>query len=236
MERMIEAWRIHMPRIVVASYIEREMRGHGSNDDIYVVHNGVDRDQYFSSGPGDRRSGVGTVFHSAYTKGPELMLSTFQRIRTLRPNIPLMMFGSYPQPAGLPAGTEYLRLPSIPRARDMYSRAEIWLCTSRSEGFPGPVLEAMACGCAIVATDCGGTADQIEDGVNGFLVPVDDVVQMAERVLRLLGDPGLRQQMVNASELRLARFAWPDCICSLEAALAEIVAKASPRLARAESA
>jgi len=226
MDNMSEAWGLRMPRIVVASYLEREMRQQGSTDEIYLVHNGVDRREYFPSVARGMRSGIGTVFHGAYTKGPELMLEVYQRVHRLKPKIPLLMFGSYPRPAGLPKATCYVRLPSIPEARDLYSGAQVWLCASRSEGFPGPVLEAMACGCPVVATDCGGTADQIEDGVNGFIVPVDDATQMSERVLKLVEDPGLSEQFVAASEAKLTEFTWPRAIQTLETALKAIVAKA----------
>lgn len=224
-ERMFEAWRLRMPRIVVASHLVREMRQQGCSDEIYVVYNGVDRKEYFPSVPVEQRCGVGTVFHGAFTKDPELMLAVFQRLHQRRPGMPLMMFGSYPQPASLPPGTHYLRLPPIAAARDMYSRANVWFCASRSEGFPGPVLEAMACGCPVVATDCGGTSDQIEDGVNGFIVPVDDATQMTERVLKLVEDPSLREQFVAASEAKLKEFTWPRAIQTLETALKAIVAK-----------
>ena len=224
-ERMFEAWRLRMPRIVVASHLVREMRQLGCADEIYVVHNGVDRGEYFPSVPAEQRQGVGTVFHGAYTKGPELMLAVFQRLHQLRPGMPLMMFGSYPRPTGLPLGTHYLRLPPITAARDMYSRANVWFCASRSEGFPGPVLEAMACGCPVVATDCGGTTDQIENGVNGFIVPVDSVAQMTERVLKLVEEPRLREQFVAASEARLKEFTWPRAIQNFETALKAIVAR-----------
>jgi len=224
MDRMFEAWQLRMPRIVVSSHLVREMRQRGCSDDIYVVYNGVDRKEYFPSVPADKRCGVGTVFHGAYTKGPELMLAVFQRLHQRKPGMPLMMFSSYPRPAGLPPGTHCLRLPPIAAARDMYSRANVWLCASRSEGFPGPVLEAMACGCSVVATDCGGTTDQIEDGVNGFIVPVDDVAQMTGRVLELVEDPGLSEQFVAASEAKLKEFTWPRAIQSFETALKAIVA------------
>ncbi|MEI8342263.1 MAG: glycosyltransferase family 4 protein, partial [Verrucomicrobiota bacterium] len=227
-EKMSESWLLKMPRIVVATYLEREMRQQGSTDEIHLVHNGVDQHAYFPSVPFERRSGIGTVYHGAPTKGPEMMLEVYQRIHQLKPEIPLMMFGSYPHPPGLPMGTRYVRLPSVPQARDIYSSAQIWLCTSRSEGFPGPVLEAMACGCPIVATDCGGTADQIEDGVNGFIVPVDDAAEMTERVMRLLNAPDLRKQFSKASEARLQQLTWPRAIESMENALEAIIANSSP--------
>jgi len=225
LDTMREAWRLRMPRIVVASYLEREMREQGSREAIYVVHNGVDRTEYHPTVAEKMRSGVGSVFHGAFTKGPDVMLAVIQSISKRRPETPLMMFSSYPRPRGLPPGTRYLRLPSVPMARAMYSKAEVWFCASRSEGFPGPVLEAMGCGCAVVSTDCGGTADQIENGLNGFLVPVDSVHELTDRILALLNDPCLRKQIVAAANTKLADLTWSRAVLNLETAVEEIVAQ-----------
>jgi glycosyltransferase involved in cell wall biosynthesis len=224
--RVNEAWKLRMPKIVVASRIEREMCRRGITDPIYIVHNGVDRSEYYPSVPDEVRSGVGTVFWDRYSKGPELALCVFERIYKLRPQTRLAMFSGYPRPAGLPKGTQFVRLPSISMARDIYSRTAVWFCASRSEGFPGVVLEAMACGCAIVSTNCCGTDDQIDDGVSGFITPVDDAEQMVERIFRLLDEPGLRQRYIAASQAKLAHFTWPNAIRKFEEALSDIVFKA----------
>jgi len=82
-----------------------------------------------------------------------------------------------------------------------------------------PVLEAMACGCAVVATDCGGTKDIITDGQNGFLTQVGDVDGIVKRVLLLLDDAGLRRQLVDNASQTLKRFEWGKSIEALERAL-----------------
>ncbi len=83
----------------------------------------------------------------------------------------------------------------------------------------------MACGCAVVSTDCGGPSDQIEHGVNGFLTPVDDAEQMVVHVLKLLDDSGLRRRFVSASREKLARFTWPQANRRFEAVITEIISK-----------
>jgi glycosyltransferase involved in cell wall biosynthesis len=104
-------------------------------------------------------------------------------------------------------------------ARDRYSRSQVWILASRWEGFGGPVLEAMACGCAVVSTDCGGVRDIIRDGVNGFIVGAGDVEQMVERIKLLLSDSVIRRAMVKRSGETVKRFSWPRSIDMLETAL-----------------
>ena len=80
---------------------------------------------------------------------------------------------------------------------DWYARAQLFVLSSRYEGFPNVLLEAMAAGCCCVAADCPqGPADLIQDGVNGRLMP--DTASDAQwlQVLKgLLADAGERQRL-----------------------------------------
>jgi len=76
------------------------------------------------------------------------------------------------------------------------------MASARPEPFGGVVLEAMALGRPVVGTATGGTVEQIEDGVTGFLVPPDDPQAMAAAVERLLENPGLAAQMGEAGRKR----------------------------------
>lgn len=101
-------------------------------------------------------------------------------------------------------------------AREIYSKSKVWIVASRSEGFSLPILEAMACGCAVVATDCGGPRDIINDGKNGFLVEVGNVEQIVNRVLLLLGDNSLRKAICWEAERTVTEFSWEKSVDKLE--------------------
>jgi GalNAc-alpha-(1->4)-GalNAc-alpha-(1->3)-diNAcBac-PP-undecaprenol alpha-1,4-N-acetyl-D-galactosaminyltransferase len=76
------------------------------------------------------------------------------------------------------------------------SKASIFAMTSRVEGYPNALLEAMAMGLAAVSTDCDfGPAEIIEDGQNGFIVPLDDTAFFAEKLLLLMQNEPLRREM-----------------------------------------
>ncbi|MFW5837878.1 MAG: glycosyltransferase [Desulfovibrionaceae bacterium] len=73
--------------------------------------------------------------------------------------------------------------------------ADVFVLTSRQESMPNTMLEAFAMGLPAVSTRAGGAAELIRDGVNGHLCEVEDAACVAERMARLLADPGERRRM-----------------------------------------
>ncbi len=78
---------------------------------------------------------------------------------------------------------------------NLVSLCDISVSASRREGLPVNLIEASAIGKPIVATRVRGNADVVEDGVNGYLVSLDDYSQMAEKILEIYRNPELAQQM-----------------------------------------
>jgi glycosyltransferase involved in cell wall biosynthesis len=85
-----------------------------------------------------------------------------------------------------------------PDAREVIAAADVMVCSSWFESLSMVALESMAMQRPIVSTRVGGPAETVLDGVTGFLVPPRDSQAIAERVIALLHDPSLRQQMGNA--------------------------------------
>lgn len=77
----------------------------------------------------------------------------------------------------------------------LYAQAHIAVLPSYREGLPKSLVEAAACGRAVVTTDVPGCRDAIEPGASGLLVPVRDGRRLADAVLRLANDDALRHQM-----------------------------------------
>lgn len=75
-----------------------------------------------------------------------------------------------------------------------YQAADVYLHAAHSDNFPTTILEAMACGTPVIATAIGGIPEQIDDGVNGFLVPGGDGRAMASKILFLATDEVFRAQ------------------------------------------
>lgn len=86
-----------------------------------------------------------------------------------------------------------------PRLRELIDDSSCLVLPSRSEGLPRIVLEAMARARAVVATDVGGLAELVADGVNGWLVPPEDPVRLAAALREALADPARLEAMGRAS-------------------------------------
>ncbi|MBQ9414567.1 MAG: glycosyltransferase family 4 protein [Clostridia bacterium] len=67
------------------------------------------------------------------------------------------------------------------------------------EGLPRTILEGMSCGRPVITTDWVGCREPIEDGKNGFLVPIKDAATLADRMIRLATDRALLEQMADAA-------------------------------------
>lgn len=90
---------------------------------------------------------------------------------------------------------ERVHMPGYGTENDVYASADIVLMTSLSEGFPYPLLEAMYQARPTVSYDFDfGPREAIEDGASGYIVPLGDVDQLAERLQELAADASLREQ------------------------------------------
>jgi glycosyltransferase involved in cell wall biosynthesis len=91
---------------------------------------------------------------------------------------------------------------------------------------PITLIEAMAAGLPIVATDCGSIRDVVEDGEQGFVVPVGDVENFADRLQRLAHQEPLRAQMGKSGRARVENdFRIQDTARGYEELLTNILAR-----------
>ncbi len=93
----------------------------------------------------------------------------------------------------------------LPDVGDVYRAADIFAISSTEEGLCSSILDAMYFRLPIVATNAGGIPELVHDGVNGYVVPVNDYGLFAERLSELIGDIELRKRMGMRSEPILER-------------------------------
>ena len=146
-------------------------------------------------------------------KGFATLIRAFARVRARR-NVRLLILGDGPQRKVLEALVKQLHLRgsvALPgRVSTPYrymGSAAAFVLSSRWEGMPGVLIEAMACGVPVVATDCKfGPGELIDHGQNGLLARLDDVTSLEEQIERVLGEPAFAARLGVAGKASMVRY------------------------------
>ena len=144
-------------------------------------------------------------------KAYDVMLDAFALFRETHPEHMLHIYGSggseaaiRTQAAALGLADSVILHGNLPHVIREIKDMGMFVMTSRYEGMPNALIEAMACGLPCVCTDCDfGPAELIRDGDNGLLVPVDDVTAIAAAMGRIADEPALAERLSQgALEIR----------------------------------
>jgi glycosyltransferase involved in cell wall biosynthesis len=189
-----------------SDYNRRWQQANGAEvDRIERIHNGIDVEEFASTPPNAKDPTLVWVGRIDPLKDVKTLLRAFLRVRQSIPNARLRIYGGTPpgnegylqeclalrDELGLKGSADFEgRVRSI---ADAYLSGDVVVATSISEGFPYAVLEAMASGRAMIATDVGGVSEAIDDA--GILVPPQDEVRLADECVKLLGNRELRSAL-----------------------------------------
>jgi Glycosyltransferase len=101
----------------------------------------------------------------------------------------------------------------------LYGQADLFVYTSYFEAFGLPPLEAMACGTAVVTTDCGGSRDYTRNSENCLLVPPSDIEQLSSAIYHLLTNDAERQRIAASGHQFAQTWSWQRTADQVEAFL-----------------
>ncbi len=233
-KRLVEATYLMADRVAPVSYYCRlwELESGVDASKIHPVHNGIDPARFpFAPDEPDEPTLV-FVGRIDPLKDIETLLRSFAIVREAVPGAHLRMFG----PRELV--TYCRRLDDLADELELedsavfegpvdspaaaYHAGQIVLLTSISEGFPFAVLEAMACGRPVIATDVGGVAEAVAHC--GVMVPPRDPEAVARATIELLRDPGRRRELGRLARDRVVEhFTLKQCIANYRDVYDDIV-------------
>ena len=173
---------------------------------IKVIHNGILHEQFQVE---DRREAKKTLLSSLGLADDAILIGNAGNLHTVKGHIFLLQAMAYLQPSHgkiycLIAGAgslladlqQFCReknitdrvffLGNIKEMATFYAGLDVYVQPSLSEGFSNSILEAMAAGCPVVATDAGGNTDVLRDGLNGYLFQVGNSSSLAKCIIKIL--------------------------------------------------
>ncbi len=147
-------------------------------------------------------------------KGFDLLINAFSRIAQAYPDWKLIILGEGPERKNLEnlvgryGISKQVELPGvILNVHEFYNKAAFLVLSSRFEGFPNVVVEALACGCPVVATDCVDTIrDIVTREYNGLIVPPEDVDALEMAMAKMMKDNDLRSYLGNNARKSVEKF------------------------------
>jgi glycosyltransferase involved in cell wall biosynthesis len=196
---------------------------------VQTIYNGLDLSEWATSSRPARSGGevvVTTVGNIRRVKGHDVLIQAAAAVVRQFPNVKFSVAGEVLEQdyfaelqmliQSLSLSQQFRFVGGVTNLREHLFAADIFVLPSRSEGFSNALVEAMAASLPIVATDVGGNAEAVKDGVNGFIVPSEDPAALADAILRLLSDP------VRATAMGLAGKALAAMQFTTEAMMSQI--------------
>jgi glycosyltransferase involved in cell wall biosynthesis len=164
-------------------------------------------------------------------KGFDLLLRAFKAAGLAGLGYRLTILGEGPRRPSLEALAgelgifDAVSMPGVvSNPEDWMARSAIFVLPSRFEGFPNALMEAMGMGCAVVAADCeSGPAEIVRDGLDGLLVPTEDVEALSGALLRLTNDEELRNALSAEAVNIRCRYSKEEIVTRWEDLVREVI-------------
>jgi glycosyltransferase involved in cell wall biosynthesis len=216
-ERVRATWKMPLRKIVIAKWLERLAEEMGENVAAYIP-NGLDFERFRILVPieGREPARVGMLYDPSPWKGPEAGMNALNLVRREVPSLRAIVFGKYRKGRDVPDWVDFRRNPPQCRIPQIYNDCSIFLHSSRTEGWPLPPAEAMACGCALVTTGNNGVLDYAVHAETALVSEIDDPIALARNILMLIQDDHLRVSMAVRGNRHIRKFTWERAVASLE--------------------
>lgn len=191
------------------------------DDTMFIADDQVERRAALTAmGIPQDRPILGIVARLSSEKNHAMLLDVVSRLRTAGKPVRLLIVGDGPEMAGLRAAAasrgveqDVVFLGYLPNSPNVHRLFDISLLSSNSEGFPNAVVEAMAAGRPVVATDVGGVKDAVVHETTGLLTKSGDAASFTAAVETLLADSRSAREMgVRGQALALERFSRTQVI------------------------
>ncbi len=213
-----DSWRLPLKKMTISHWLyQLALKSGVSKTDVTAIPIGVEHKRFrLLNDVVTRPKRIAMMYSINSYKAPFDGIKALEIVKNKFDDIQAICFGVNPRPRTLPHWIEYVSKVSDDELVNLYNSSRIFISSSIAEGFALPPAEAMACGCAVVATDSGGIREYAEHGTNILLSPPRNPEALADNLLRVLDNDNLRIQLAEAGSKKIQEFTWKQSTDLLE--------------------
>lgn len=223
--------------IAVSNALEKDFsrRCKISEDKITVIYNGINLDDYEKAKPIQHIKNlghplIGTAVRLTSQKGIEELIEAAPLVLDKFPNGLILVAGEGPLKEQILQRLKLMNLENRVLLLGFYDNMpgfltslDVFVLPSRTEGLGIILLEALACGTPIIATQVGGVPEIISPGINGLLVPPQDPIGLAQGVISLINDYSQSKMAQKGTELIKENFLLQDMLANTEKIYSDVL-------------
>lgn len=215
-ERLLKTWKYPLKKIVIAKWLMEISDKIGESSEL--IYNGLDFKKFNIDISIEKKKSnrIIMLYHESKWKGTEVGIEALEKVKKEIPNLEVILFGAYKEPANLPDYIKYYQNPTQELLRKLYNESAIYIGTSYGEGWGLTVSEAMQCGCAIACTNVNGYNEMVINNKTGLLSPSGDSETLSKNIIELIKNKNLRIELAKSGNNFIQDFTWEKAYSKLK--------------------
>jgi len=221
-KQVLATYHFPLRKIAVSQWIINELQKIGTQA-AGPLGNAVNPAEFYQTGGlSNRPYDVLMYYHPQKIKGARDGLRVLGRLKALRPECKAVIIAPRKPIHLIPKWVELYIRPPVRQLCTLYNRSKLLLHTSHWEGWALPPMEALACGCGVVAAKNQGVQEYLTHGKNVLFAEVGDIEGLTVQTLKLLDNDTLRMQLIQNGQQVLQKYTWGKIVVRFNHYLKEI--------------
>lgn len=212
----------NLKKITIASWLKDLLEIRFDQKVYGIITNGVNFEEFYCekiSSKWEERQEEITILASirggSLLKGDFDLIESLKEVNNKHPETKIILYGSK-RNMNIPEWIQFVNTPFGEKLRQLYCSAQIFVSASRLEGCQLPPMEAMACGCAVVATNIGGVPDYSINEKTIISVPPRNPEKLADAIIRLIENENERKTIAENGYNYIRQFSWEKATDKIE--------------------
>lgn len=218
--KILETYKLNMHKIALSKWIAREIAKLGQKV-LGPIGNSINREEFFIEDNIEKNNDVLMLYHPAKIKNAKFGIDVLTSLKKQNSDFTATIFSSRQPVHKIPDWINLKIRPEVNQLRRLYNQSKVYFNTSKWEGWGLTPMEAIACGCAVVAVKNNGITEFLKNNENAFIISPKNKLQAVEKINKLLTNNSLREKFINESHKILDNYSENEIVSRFENCLTQ---------------